>query len=53
VLQRNGLASREFVSDVKAGGRGSLVVCVCRVCFVYRVDTPDYGHIGARNMLRQ
>jgi hypothetical protein len=30
-LQCGGLASREFVGDVTACGRGSLVVCVC-VC---------------------
>jgi hypothetical protein len=46
VLQCNGLASREFFSDVTGHGRGSLVVCVCRGCLVYRVDTGWVGLDG-------
>jgi hypothetical protein len=51
VLQCSGLASRELceASDVKARGRGSLVVCVCRGCFVYRVDS---GWVGLEGMWR-
>jgi hypothetical protein len=55
MVQCGGLASREFVSDVTARGRGSLVVfvcvcvcvCVCRGCLVCRVDT---GWVGLDRM---
>jgi hypothetical protein len=49
VLQCSGLVSREFVSDVMARRRGSLVVCVCGGCFVYRVDSVWVwcGHLKA------
>jgi hypothetical protein len=47
VLQCGGLASSEFVCDVTARGRGSLVVCVCvyRGRFMYSVhcDTPHHN----------
>jgi hypothetical protein len=45
VLQCSGLASREFVSDVTACGRDSVVVCVCVCVYVLYVGVI---HVSGR-----